>query len=300
MEKIQLENFTWIDIEKPTAQDITFLDENYKFHHLALEDCLSNIQRPKLDQYDNYLFMVFHLPRHVKPVSRTMSEEIDIFLGKNYLITVHENNLRPVNDLMAAVKTGDKNIITKSPAYLLYELFDKSFDYCFPMTDKIGQKLDGIEDRLYKNQTRQTLENITVLERDIINFRRIIMPQIRVMKDLENVKAKYIGEGLDIYFDDVVDKIERINELLDSYKDVCEALQRTNESVLTQKLNEIMKLLTVFSVLMLPLTVITGFYGMNVAGLPISDHKFASEIILGILALVIVAMLVFFRKKDWL
>ncbi len=301
MQDIKLKNFTWTDIEDTTQLDVDQLSGKHHFHHLALEDCLSTVQRPKLDEYDDdYLFMVFHLPKHIKSSNRTVSEEIDIFLGRNYLITLHKKGIRPIEDLLSEIKNKNTNIITESPAYLLYELLDKVFNSCFPMIDKIGQKLDLLEDQLYEDQSKKTLEQITLLERDIINFRRIIGPQVRVMKDLENIKAKFIGEELDVYYDDIVDKIERVNELLDSYKEVCEALQRTNESILTQRLNEIIKVLTIFSVLMLPLTVITGFYGMNVAGLPLAEYKYASEFITGLLVVAIIGMLAYFKKKRWL
>lgn len=300
METINFKNFKWIDIENPDKADIKFLEKKFKFHHLALEDCLSTVQRPKLDEYDDHLFMVFHLPRHIKESRRTINDEIDVFLGKNYLVTLHKKGFKPIDALFKAIQQKDTSIITESPAYLLYELLDKSFDFCFPMTDKIGQRIDLVENLLYRDQSRRTLEEITLLERDIINFRRIVGPQIRVMKDLETLKVKFIGEELELYFDDIVDKIERINELLNSYKEVCEALQRTNESILTQRLNEIIKILTIFSVIMLPLTVITGFYGMNVSGLPLADYKYASELIIVILFGTIVGMLSYFSKKRWL
>ncbi|MFA5927632.1 MAG: magnesium transporter CorA family protein [Patescibacteria group bacterium] len=300
MRKIEFKNFVWLDITSPSEKDIEYLSKHYHFHHLSLEDVVSTVQRPKLDQYGEYLFLVFHLPRYIKQSFRTVPSEIDIFLGKGYLITIHREAVKPIEELYLDIKQRSPEILTESPALLLYELLDKTFDYCFPMLDRIGQKIDRIEDNLYDNQTRKILEEIALVERDIINFRKIMNPQRYVLKDLEAIKSKYIEAELDVYFDDIVDKIERIWDLLDNYKEVSEVLQHTSESIVTHKLNDVIRILTIFSVLMLPLTVITGFYGMNIVGLPFANHSLAGEIIIGIMLLVVLAMLVFFNRRRWL
>ena len=298
--KVKFKNFTLVNITNRTIDDIETIASEFKFHHLSLEDCLSNIQQPKVDDYDDYLFLVFHLPRYVKKTKRTVSLEIDVFLGKDYLVISHSGDLKPLNKLIADYESKKAKPLGDSPAYLLYEILSYSFNYCFPMLEKIGVKLDKIEDQLYEDQTRKTLEEISIMAQDIINFRRVIGPQRYLMSDLDSLKTKFITENLEIYFDDISDKIDRIWDTLTNYKEVYEVLQKTNESILTQRLNEIMKILTVISVFMLPLTVITGFYGMNVVGLPFANYKLASEIIISILALVVVTMAVYFRKKRWL
>ncbi len=299
---IELNNYTWLDISDPKDRDMEFLAKKYKFHHLALEDCLSFSQRPKIDEYDGYLFIVFHLPKYIKETFRTVANEIDVFLGKNYLITVHREIIKPLDNLFLQVKrkNNSSQILTGSPAYLLYELLDQVFTSCFPMLDKIGDKLDRIEDELYEDQSRKTLEEISLIELDIINFRRIINPQRYAIKDLEVAKMRHIGENLEVYFDDIVDKIERIWDILNNYKEVSEVLRRTSESIINHRLNEIIKILTIFSVMMLPLTVITGFYGMNIVGLPLASHGLSAEIITGVLALVVVLMLLYFNRRKWL
>jgi magnesium transporter len=293
-------DYKWIDITDLKEQDVEQLTKEYHFHHLAIEDCLSAIQRPKIDIYPDHIFMVFHLPRYLKTTYRTVASEIDVFLGKNYLVTIHQDAVKPIDELFVEVEKENPKILTHSSAYLLYELLDKVFGYCFPMLDRIGEKLDAIEVDLYRNHSRRTLEDISFIELDVINFRRIINPQRYVIKDLEAKKVKLVGEKLDVYFDDIVDKIERIWDILDSYKDVCSVLKSTSESFVTHRLNEIIKILTIFSVLMLPLTVFTGFYGMNIADLPLATHNNASEIMVSILILIVTTMLLFFRKKRWL
>lgn len=299
MRQKQFKKYIWLDIEKPTKEDIALLDKKFNFHHLALEDCLSDIQRPKVDEYDDHIFMVFHLPKHQKEFHRTTSYEIDVFVGKSYIITVHKEKIKPLDEVFAEVDTN-KSLQTNTPSLLLYELLDKTFNYCFPMLDKISEKLNQAEDELYKNHSREILERISYLERDIINFRRIINPQRYVIKDLENMKSKYLDKETDIYFGDIADKIERIWDLLDNYREVSEVLQHTSESILTHRLNEIIKILTIFSVIMLPLTVITGFYGMNVKGLPFAEHGMASWIVAGFLLVVVALMLGWFARKKWI
>lgn len=300
MREKKFKNYIWRDFEEPDQSDIAYLQKHYHFHHLALEDCLSTLQRPKIDRYDDHLFLVFHLPKFLKDSHRTVSQEIDIFIGKNYIITMHGKSCKPIDQLFEEIDEGNPEILTNNPSLLLYELLDKSFNFCFPMLDKISEKLDLIEDEVYHDQSRSILEKIALAERDIINFRRIINPQRYMIRDLEDFKSNFLDEDTDLYYGDIADKIERIWDLLDNYKEVSEVLQHTNESILTQRLNEIIKILTIFSVIMLPLTVITGFYGMNIVGLPFADHRLASEIISGFLVLVIISMLLYFSKRKWL
>lgn len=299
-QEVKFKNFTWINIVEPTNTDLNFLTEKYNFHHLAIEDCRLNIQQPKIDDYDDYLFMVFHLPRYIKVAKRTVALELNVFLGKNYLITLHNGDLKPLNRYFTEISKNISQLKYSSPAYLLYEILNTSFNYCFPMLEKIGFNLDRVEDELYVDQSRNTLEELSIIAQDIINFRRVIRPQRYFIEDLEAVKTKFITEHLEFYYEDIADKIDRIWELLDSNKEVVDVLQRTNESLLTQRLNEVMKILTIISVIMLPLTVITGFYGMNVVGLPFADHRFATEIVFGLLIFISVTMLFYFRKRSWL
>lgn len=300
--KLKFKNFDWINLVNPSQEQIEELTKEFGFHPLSKDDVLSRNQRPKIDDYDDYLFMVFHLPRYIKRDLRTIALEIDVFMGKKFIITVHNGELKPLNNIFFDCQDDKKKneFDGKGPGYLLYHILSQAFDYCFPMLDMVGRKIDQLEDELYLDQSEKTLEEISLITRDIINFRRIINPQRFVIKDLENKKYKFIAESLDIYFDDIVDRIERIWENLENFKEVIEVLQNTNESVIARRLNEIMKTLTIFSVIMLPLTVITGFYGMNVAGLPLAGHKFASELITVLLILVILGMLFYFKKKKWL
>ena len=297
--EVKFRNFTWINIVEPTNKDFDFLEEKYHFHHLAMEDCRISIQQPKIDEYDNYLFMVFHLPRYLKQQRRTVALELNVFLGKNYLITIHNGDLKPLNNYFDQIAKNTAKLKYTMPAYLLYEILSTSFNYCFPMLEKIGLSLDRVEDDLYADQSRRTLEELSIIAQDIINFRRVIRPQRYFMKDLDQVKTKFITEKLEFYYEDIADKIDRIWELLDSNKEVVDVLQRTNESLLTQRLNEVMKILTIISVIMLPLTVITGFYGMNVVGLPFAHSAYAAAIVFGLLIFVGVVMLFYFRKRNW-
>ncbi len=300
MREKKIFNYTWFDIEDPQARDIEFLKKKFNFHHLALEDCLSSVQRPKIDTYNDHLFLVFHLPKHNKKNHRTIPLEVDIFIGKEYIITLHQKGIKPIDEIFSMIEMANHGMRTESSSLLLYEILDRSFDFCFPMLDKISDKLDSLEDELYHGELRLNLERIAIMERDIINFRRIINPQRHIIRDIESMRSSYFDKETEIYFGDIADKIERIWDLLNNYKEVSEVLQHTSESLSTQKLNEIMKILTIISVIMLPLTVITGFYGMNIVGLPLADHKMATEFIIGILILVIILMLIYFNRKKWL
>jgi len=175
------------------------------------------------------------------------------------------------------------------------------YDYCFPILDKIGFKLDSIEDELFEGESQDLVRDISNTKQEIINFRKIVKPQRPTLRLLERNVQRYAPQDLELYFDDIVDKSERIWDLLENYKEVAEALEATNESVITHKLNDIIRVLTILSAIVLPLTLITSIYGMNVEELPFADSGVLSLVFPLILMVVIGAVLIaWFRHKRWL
>jgi len=293
----------WHNIVNPTEKSVDFLSKKYKFHHLDLEDCLSNIQRPKIDEYDKYMFIVLHFPYYDKVTNSIQTDEINLFIGNSYLITLSPGN-RVLNGFFNRIKRSKKlkeKYMGSSSGYLLYSMIDEMFAACFPLLDSLSETMKDIESVVFELENpKDMLKDILSLKKDIINFRRIIIPQRMIVPQLEHKNKKFLSEDLDVYFDNVVDKVEKIYNNLETLSEIITSLNQTNESILSHNTNNIIRVLTVFSVVMLPLTVITGFYGMNVVGLPAAQHPLAAFIVIGILVSVVVTMLSFFKFKRWM
>ena len=225
-----------------------------------------------------------------------------MFLGRDYVVTLPNVELLPVSRLFHRVEDDERlrdELFAKGSGYLLYHILDDLFDYCFPILDKIGHKLDRTEDELFEGRAEEIVRDISNVKQEIISYRKIIKPERSTLRLLERRVERFLPEDLEIYFDDIVDAAERIWDLLDNYKEVAVALEQTNESVISHRQNDVLRLLTIFSVTMLPLTVITGVFGMNVLFPGEGTHE-AFWIVLGVLVATLAGMFAFFRFKRWL
>jgi magnesium transporter len=197
-----------------------------------------------------------------------------------------------------------ENMLSKGSGYLLYKIVDDSFDYCFPMLRKIGNKLERLEEDIFEGRSEEVVRDISNSKQEIINFRKVIRPQRAVLRDLERTKQRYLAEDLEVYFDDIVDASERIWDMLENFKEVIEALEDTNESVLSHRVNEVLRVLTAFSVIILPLTLLASVFGMNVGlpggGDPAAGASTSFWVIVGVMIAVLVAMVGYFRKRGFL
>jgi magnesium transporter len=302
-EEIKIDGLKWINIPDAGEEDIKYLERNFKFHHLDLEDCLTENQRSKIDEYPDYLFIILHLPFLHRRSKRITPLELDIFVKDGLLITIHENH-PIVNKIFENCKknpTVKKDYFNNSSGYLMYRILNEVFENVFPMVDDISKNLNHIEQDVFEDHTgKDRLKDILLMKKDLINFRRIIMPQRSVIAQLEHLQMRFSQNELDVYFDNIVDKIEKIFGVLENLKDLVDSLHQTNESIISHNTNNIIRVLTIFSVIMMPLTVITGFYGMNLKGLPFDNHNFAVGIVGGIMIGVLTGMLAYFRYKKWI
>src|SRR5690242_8120810 len=295
---------TWIHLDAPTLTQAQDLAERFGWHPLDVEDVMSKRQRPKVDDYadEGYLFGVLHFPVYDRTIQRLNAAELDIFVGPDYLVTLPAVELLPVTRLFDRCRVDLEfraELFSKGSGRLLYEVLDDLFDYCFPILDKIGHKLDSLEDDVFEGRSEEVVRDISNVKQEIISYRKIIKPERATLRLLERHVERFLPEELELYFDDIVDAAERIWDILDNYKEVVEALEDTNESVINHRQNDILRILTVFSVILLPLTLITGFFGMNVhfPGYGTSEDFW---VIFGIMAAALIGMLAFFRFKRWL
>jgi magnesium transporter len=307
--ELQSEGLTWLHLEAPSHEEAQLLAARFGWHPLDVEDVLSRRERPKVDSYTEeesagYLFAVLHFPVYNAAVGRLDAGELDIFLGPDYLVTLPNVELKPVTRLFERCYTSEEfrlNLFKRGSGRLLYELLDDLYDYCFPILDKIGLKLRQIDEEIDEitPRAKERVRDIHKVKQEIISYRKIVRPQRPTLRQLERQIERFLPEELELYFDDIVDASERIWDNLDNYKEVVEALEDTNESLISHQQNDILYVLTIFSVVMLPLTFLTGLFGMNVhfPGFNSSDG-----FIVAIVSMVVVVfgMLGFFRYKRWL
>jgi magnesium transporter len=302
LEELHAHGLTWIHLDAPTLEEATVLAERFGWHPLDLEDVLSRRQRPKVDEYPDYLFGVLHFPVYDKAIQRLNAAELDFFVGNGYLVTLPAVELLPVTRLFVRCQEDRElreQLFTKGSGYLLYHILDDLFDYCFPILDKIGHKLDSVEDDMFEERAEDVVRDLSNVKQEIISYRKIIKPERATLRLLERKVERFLPEDLELYFDDIVDASERVWDLLDNFKEVVEALEDTNESVISHRQNDVLRVLTVVTVILLPLTLITGIFGMNVH-FPGFDTATAFWVIAGFMLGLGIGLTAFFRYKRWL
>jgi magnesium transporter len=302
VEVVETPGLTWVNIERPRAVDAAWLEERYDFHPLDYEDVFSRNQRPKVDEYDDYLFIVLHFPRFDKRAGRLNAAELDVFVGPGFIVTLPNEPLQPVEYLFERCRTNEEERerhFASGAGYLLYRIIDACVDASFPMLRKIGNKLERLEEDIFEGRSEEIVRDISNVKQEIINFRKIVRPQRATFRDLERTKARYIPDDLDIYFDDINDAWERIWDMLENFKEVVEALESTNESVLAHRGNQTFRVLTAFSVILLPLTLIASIWGMNVR-VPGEESTVAFWTIIAVMAVTLSGLLYYFRKRGFL
>ena len=301
---------TWVHLLGPTTEEAQQLATRFGWHPLDVEDVLSRRQRPKVDVYPGdeegrggYLFTVLHFPVYDASVRRLNAAELDAFIGPDYIVTLPAVELRPVSLLFRrAAESEDfrEQLLSRGSGRLLYEVLDDLYDYCFPILDKIGFKLEQIDEEISVagEGAKELVRDIHRVKQEIISYRKIVKPQRPTLRQLERQIDRLLPE-LELYFDDLVDASERIWDLLDNYKEVVEALEDTNESLISHQQNDILYVLTIFLVVLTPLSFITGFFGMNVH-FPGFNSWPAFVASIGFMLVTVIGMLGFFRWKKWL
>src|ERR687888_134628 len=304
VEEVSANGLTWVHLDSPTLEEAELLQQRFGWHPLDLEDVMSRRQRPKIDEYTEevYLFVVLHFPVYDKTIQRLNAAELDVFIGQDYLVTLPNVELLPVTRLFHRCEEDPElreQLFSRGSGYLFYHVLDDLFDYCFPILDKIGHKLDSLEDDIFEGRSEDIVRDLSNAKQEIISYRKIIKPERSTLRLLERNVERFLPEELELYFDDIVDAAERIWDLLDNYKEVVEALEDTNESVISHRQNRVLLVLTIVSVILLPLTLITGLFGMNVR-FPGFETARAFWIICGAMLAIAVGLIAFFRRKRWL
>lgn len=301
LESLTWGDLTWVNIENPTEQEIEYLAQNYSFHPLDLDDCLSRIQRPKIDEYKHYLFLVFHFPVFSKEARVTTPNQVSVFIGDNYLITLHKGELKPLVKLFRECQIDEESRqenFSQGSGYLLYRIIDRLVDYCLPILNKIGGNIEHVEDEIFSDKMPGAIKEISLLRRDVISFRRIIWPMRAVIGSLEPKVRRFTKMDMVVYFGDMVDHVDKIWDALDEYKEIIEGLNDTHDSLASNRTNEVMRTLTIIATILLPITVVASIFGMNIPLGPFRDSPFSPLYIFLICLAIISGMLYLFRRKH--
>ena len=298
IESLSWGDLTWTNIAPPTEKETEYLAQNFPFHPLDLDDTLSRIQRSKIDEYKEYLFLVFHFPIYRKAERVLTSSQVSVFIGPNYLITLHKGELKPLVKLFKECRIDEESrreYLSQGSGFLLYRILDRLVDYCLPILNKVGSGIEEVEDTIFSDRKRGAIREISRLRRDIIAFRRIIWPMRAVIGSLEPKVRRFVKKDLAVYFGDMVDHLDRIWDGLDEYKEIIEGLSDTYDSLATNRTNEVVRILTIIATILLPVTVVASIYGMNIS-LPFMHSDYALLYVFLIMLVVIGGILYFLRR----
>jgi magnesium transporter len=303
MRIIEAEKLNWIELQKPKKKDIDWLKKKFELHPLVLKDLLPPLDYPKVENFGDYLFLVLFYPFFDKKTQETIPLELDIIVGKNYLITNHYQSIVPLKVIFDQCNTSEElrqTFTDEGPAELLYRIINEILSACFPKLSNIKERIDKVEKTIFSGQYKKAVKDIAITERDIIGFQRIMEPQKLVLEKLPQEIEKLFGKKPLPYFHSLSGSYERIKTILKTHQNTLTSLNSTNQSLLSTKINEIIKLLTIFSVIVFPLTLIAGIFGMNTKYLPIVGKPGDFWIITGIMMAGVIAMICFFKKKKWI
>lgn len=287
--------FKWIDYEAPTPEQIDAVAQQYNFHPLTVEDVKTFDQRAKVLPFDDYLFVSLHTLERQN--GEIVDHELEGFLGSDYVITFHREPLQCLRDIMKRVTEGGIEV-KLGPDYLLYLIVDKIVDDIFPILEAIDDEIDQLEDETITKATPQTLQRIFFLKQQLINMRRIVAPMRDLVNSLASTRYGMVDSKTALYFRDVYDHLSRLYEVIETERDLLGSALDTYLSVVSNRLNETMKQLTIIATIFLPISFIVGFGGMNFEHLPFNSAIFF-WLIMASLVIVPVGMLIYFRRRGW-
>jgi magnesium transporter len=293
----------WIDLAAPTEDELRVLTDVFHFHPLAVEDAVASVHHPKIETYNGYLYLILHgIDYHRSRAEQSfVTHDTDFFLGANYLVTIHDGKTRSVAGIQDMCERSD-HVLSEGPAALMHRIVDRMVDNYRPEVDQLERWLDELERDVFSRPHRETVREILEVKADITALRRIAAPQRDALSRLARREFPLINEELTYRFRDVYDALVRIADEGLIFQDRITSLLDAHLSNVSNRLNDIMRVLTVFTVIVSPLTLVAGIYGMNMK-LPLvgsdSDPR-PFWWLMGGMAAAVAAMLAFFRKRDWL
>lgn len=288
----------WVDLCKPTDEESFILTHDFKFHPLAIEDVISERSRTKIDNYERYLFLVFHVVDYVGREEGLKITELDFFLTRNTLVTVHYDDHR-IFDYLYSRAARDERLLTRGADYLFHAVIDTVVDNYNSILDILEYEVDQVEEDVLKEASQEILRSIFTLRRDIVQLKRIVMPQKEIVAQLSRQHYPIISAPLAVYFSDIHDHLVRVNDMADTHREILTSSLEVYYSSVSTKTNEVIKVLTILTAIFIPPTFLVGLWGMNFHNMPELRWPLGYFGALGMIGVVMVGMVVYFRRRKW-
>jgi magnesium transporter len=301
VDTVKIGTLRWHHIVSPSEEDLQYLKDNFHFHPLDIEDCRSTNQRPKIDIYDDYYFLILHFPSFDLHNRFLTIKEVKFFWGEDYVISIDQTNwvvTEMFSDARKRINNKEEIEIGTSDA-MLYRILEKLMNSSLNLMRRLGLELDRINEDLFSIRAQKTIMQISITRKNIILVNTIFKPQLPLFHKFESGQIDGFAENMEEYWGNILDYNQKMWDMAEDYQELIEGLSKTFDSLQTNRINDIMKTLTFFSAIMLPLTVITGFYGMNI-GLPLQNDPRSFLIITAGMLIVAIGMLFYFRRRKWL
>jgi magnesium transporter len=291
----------WVDMEDPTPEDDEILLDAFGLHPLVVEDCRAERHHPKIEEFPDYLYFIMHGVRADTSAQRFNTIELDGVLGSNYVITYHLDRFRSIDNMKQRVRNSPITC-QRGPTFLLHQILDQIVDFYSPVLDDFDERISNLEDNIFSLKTpdNSILEEIMSLKRSVLRLRRISSKQLDILYRMSHGQYVLIDEQALPFFRDIYDHLVRITDLAESYRDLISGALDAYLSVISNRMNEIMKVLTIFSAVMLPLTFIAGVYGMNFDEIPELHTKYGYFVVWIVMITIATGMLGFFWHRGWI
>ena len=303
MKIVKHEKVTWIDVENPSKADIDYIRENFDVHPLAVEEFTTPTYRARATKYSNCLFLTIHIPLFDSEKRTTYASEVDILLTKSHLITGHTKSIYQLDKFFDALQKSEgkrRTYMIHSTAHLLYEIFKLLTESCFPRLDHVTKHIDNIQEGIFGGNERQMVREISIVKRDILNFRRTLMPQRSIIESIISQSNGTVPKDIKMYYHDLIGTNIRLWNDLESAKETIISLEKTNNSLLSEKINQRMRIITVFSVLWIPVTIYLSIFNLNIIHMPLKDNPFAFLIHLFALLAISAITFIIFKVAKWI
>jgi magnesium transporter len=291
----------WLDVCEPDDWDLMLIGEAFDFHPLTIEDCLHGDQRVRIDAYDAYFFLVLYAPALADGDRLVHGRELALFCSARYIVTVHHEASATMTRLLDRCRRDTEGFLGRGTDQLLYQIVDSVVDEYLPILERLETEAGEIEDRALSDPAPEILENLMLLKREVTETRRFLLPMRDVVARFTRGEFSFVGTQMQLYFRDVLDHLLRTLEMIEQYREQLSVARELYLSSISQRLNEIMKVLTVFATIMLPLSLVAGIYGMNFARFwPPGDAWYGFPIVMLMMVALTGGLLYYFRRRGWL
>lgn len=294
---------SWVDLESPDAEEVKKIMQKYDISPMVADELLRSTIRPRVDVYSNFIYLILHFPFFDLSRKMSVAGEIDFIIGKNFLITTHYRSIAPLHELAkmfeVGMLTGEKRL-KNSPGQLMFFIIRHLYDFTLRQLDHIQLNISAIGENIFMGKEKEMVKEISYAQGDILEFKRSLHAHDGVLKSLKSAGEKFFGHDFAVYVNNITRELEQVENLVQNSKETIELLQETNNSLLSNKTNEIMKTLTVLAFATFPLVFLSQLFGMNVENMPLVGAKGGFWILILIMAFSTIGVIAFFKRKKWL